>query len=172
MTICPSTAHWKVGVFSSKRFKLECSSSVVATTEEEHSRSKRRRAFQLETFGRNTPTFQCAVLGQMGIDFFTQYFKNCSDTDLPIDMLEDGHGGHKSEFSPYSLCIMNMAYLYGDLQNLMGHRAGSHLVQLEWNVCHLSTDCQLSSGDNLCNVSLFQAKQSGNLSNQSFRRRF
>ena len=43
MPICLRTATLKSsGIFSSKRFELECSSSVVvSTTEEEHSRSKR-----------------------------------------------------------------------------------------------------------------------------------
>ena len=49
MPICPSTAHWKVGVFSSKRFELESSSSVVESSSVVH---HWRRAFQLETFGR------------------------------------------------------------------------------------------------------------------------
>ena len=51
MPICLTTAHWKSsGMVSSKRFKLDCSSSVVLFFSGYH---HWRRAIQLETLGRN-----------------------------------------------------------------------------------------------------------------------
>ena len=65
MPICLTTAHWKSsGMVSSKRFKLDCSSSVVLFfTEEEQSSLKRLE----ETI---PELFQCAVVRQMSIDIF------------------------------------------------------------------------------------------------------
>ena len=94
-------------IFSPKRFEPECSSSVVgsvrATTEEEHSGSKRLGE-------KYSKTFQCAVPRQMGIDTFTQYLR----ISLPCDswLLLNSRRSHPKEAWSFTKKWKKIMYIY------------------------------------------------------------